>query len=121
MLVIVRLITVIWAALGIVLLVKPDTFGQIISFCRQGKRLNVIGIVRIAIGVIFLLAASASRVPGLIALIGILILVKGILVFALSRRKLNSIIDYWQNKPAPFVRFLGLVVLALAWLVIVSV
>lgn len=121
MLVIIRLVALIWSALGVIILVKPDAFSRIITFCKQGNRMSTIGIIRIVIGIIFLIAASKCKVSAVVTVLGILILIKGVLVFALNRKKINSIIAWWEKKPFSTIRALSLVVIALAFLLLNSI
>jgi len=72
------LIGVLIAGLGVFGLAAPEEFAGAIGEVQ--KRLNVYGIaaIRIAIGVILLLAAGTSRAPFLLGALGILIVLGGL-------------------------------------------
>ena len=72
------IIGVFVAGIGIFGLAAPDDFVPLIG--ETQKRLTIYGVaaVRIAIGVVFLLAAGTSRAPFLLGAIGILIMLGGL-------------------------------------------
>lgn len=121
MLILVKLIGIVIIGIGIILLLNPKAINQIIACCQKGKRLYIAGILRILIGVIFLLTASQCRLPGIVLVLGILILITGILIFILGLERVKSILNWW-NKGMPLViRLIGLVTLAIGALLIYSV
>ena len=117
----VKIVGLIMAIMGIVLILTPKTLNQLVNFCQKGKRLRIGAIIRIIIGVIFLNSASQCKLPLVVAIIGVLILIKGIMVFVLGPQRVRSTLEWWNKRPAQMIRLLGLIALALGLLLIYSV
>ena len=106
--------------MGVIFLINPKTFKQYISFWKKEKRLKIGGIVAILFGSIFLMAASQCRIAGIITVLGLWSIIKGIFLLILNQKKLFTCFDWWLNKPMSTIRFLGLIALFLGVLLIYS-
>ena len=60
MVIFVKLFGVVVVVMGIIFSINPKAFKQYISFWKQGKRLQIGGVVAIIFGIIFLIAASLA-------------------------------------------------------------
>ncbi len=120
MLILVKLIGIIIAGMGIVVLLSPKALHQMLSYWGQGKKLYLAGILRLLIGVILLLAAPQCRLVGVILALGILCLIKGILIFILGIEKTKAVLDWWKNRSHRVIRLIGLIVIAFGALLIYS-
>jgi hypothetical protein len=107
--------------IGAIVLVKPAVFGVILNFWKKDKNVYLAGVIRLTFGAIFLLAASSCRLPVVITVFGVLMIIGGILIFALGPKRLSAIFDWWQNKPAFIVRLLGFVAFAMGSLIVYSI
>jgi hypothetical protein len=121
MLILTRLIGIFIAALGLIFLLGPNLLKQCIGFCQKGKRLYIVGILRVLCGVIFLLAAPDCRLGWVIYILGILTFLKAILIFLLGLERVKSMLDWWSKRPVITVRLLSLIILAMGVLIIYSV
>ncbi len=120
MVILVRLFGIAIVVTGIIFSANPKTLKQYIAFWKQQKRLYIGGILSLLFGVIFLLAASQCRLAGVIIVLGIWAVIKGVLLFALGQKKLNAYLGWWLGKPLSIARFLGIVALAFGVLIIYS-
>jgi len=116
MVILVRIIGIVIGCLGIIFLINPQRVKGMIAFWSQGKRPYLGGILRALFGFIFLLAAPRCRLAWVIFIIGILASIKGLLVFILGLKKIKSLLNWWNNKPAAIFRLMGLIDLALGGL-----
>ena len=121
MLILVRLVGMILAAIGIVFLLSPKRMRQWMVFCEKGLRPYMMGAVRILVGIVFLLAAPQSRVVWVIVTIGILALLGGITIFILGLERMSSMLQWWRGRSLPVLRLIALLAIALGVLILYSV
>ena len=121
MLILVKLIGILFVGLGVIFLLNPKSMKQYVAFVLKGKRIYLCGMLRILIGVIFLLAASQCRLSGVIIILGILTLIKGLMVFVLGPEKIKSILNWWAKKSDSVIRLLSIIAIAIGALIIYSV
>ncbi len=108
MVIAVRLIGIMIAAMGLTLALSPKGAKQAFDFFSQGKRIYWVGILRILFGIIFLLAASVCRWPEIIRVLGVLFIIAGSFIFILGIRKIKLVLEWWSKKPPLLLRFLTL-------------
>lgn len=101
------------AAIGIVM---PSGLVWIAQRSASSNAFYLIASVRIAFGLVLIAAASASRAPRALAVLGYFILIAGIAtaltgLFAIDRA--SALIDWWLQQGAAVVRLTAAVVLAL--------
>ena len=118
MLIFVKLFGVVITCMGIIFLINPKAFKQYISFWKQEKRLRIGGVLAIPFGIIFLIAAPQCRLTGLITVLGIWSIIKGVLLLTLGQKKIYAYLDWWLNKPILATPFLGLIALVFGVLII---
>ena len=90
------------------------------DFFGKGKRIYLAGIIRLALGIIFLLAASTCRWSKVVAVIGILTLLGGILIFVLGPKRINAMIAWFNQKSPVVLRLMSILVIAIGILIISS-
>lgn len=120
MLTVARVIGLIIGLMGSILLVSPKTMKQLIAFWSVGERIYLAGLLRVLIG-IALLSSRGCRWPLVVALIGLLILIKGVLIFILGAPRIKPLFSWWENGPALLVRLAGLFALSIGLLLYYAV
>ena len=120
MLILVRLVGIILAAMGIVFLLSPKRMRQWMVFCEKGVRPYMMGALRILVGILFLLAASQSRVVWVIVTIGILVLLGSITIFILGLERVKSMLRWSQARSLPVLRLIALLAIAIGVLILYS-
>jgi hypothetical protein len=60
-----------------------------------------------------LLAASASKAPGLIAVVGIIVIFKGIILPLMGVERVRSLLDWWSAQGSLFLRGWALLALTI--------
>ncbi len=121
MLILVRLISIIIVGMGITFLLSPKTLKQFMAFLKQGRKLYIVGILRLLIGIILLLVASQCRLVGVVVTLGILIFIKGIIIFILGLERIKSMLNWWNKRSLLVIRLMGLIALAVGALLLYSV
>ena len=60
--------------------------------------------IRIALGILFVLAADQTRFPGAIRFLGYLMVIAALLIGVIGRQKTDRFINWWKDKPTAFLR-----------------
>ena len=106
--------------MGIVYLLRPDIIKKLMVFLKKGKRIYFAGVLRLALAVIFLVAARECRYPWIIFASGIIFLAGGLLIFLLGSEKIRKILDWYQEQSTPIFRVIAIVVLVFGIIIILS-
>jgi uncharacterized protein YjeT (DUF2065 family) len=120
MIIFVKLFGIVIVVMGIIFLANPKTLKQYLLFWKNEKNLKKGGILSIAVGIIFLIAASDCRLAGLVTVLGIWSIIKGVLLLTFKQKKLLAYIDWWLEKSISKVRIMGIVALAIGALILYS-
>jgi len=86
-------------AQGIVGLVAPEFFLQLIQFIQTPPNIYFAAIVRVAFGIVLILAAPMSRAPIALRILGALIVVGGLITPFLGERFGDIILSWWTQGP----------------------
>lgn len=121
MLMLARFIGLVIIAMGTVITLNPNVFKAMINFWRQGKKIYIAGVVRLTFGIIFLLAAPECRLPGVVSILGVLMIIGGIIIFVIGPQRIQTIFGWWEKRPPLFMRLMGLIALAIGALILYSV
>ena len=116
--IIIKTLGVLFILLGIGFIIKPQAVKWLMVFLKKGKRIYLAGVLRFTLAVVFLLGAGACRIEWIIAVLGIIFLLGGLLVFIINPEKIRRVFDWFENKPALLFRFLSLIVIAVGAVVI---
>ena len=118
--IIIRGLGIVIVVVGIVYLLRPDVMKWLIEFLKQGKRIYLAGLIRLALAVIFLLGARECDITWVIVVFGILFLIGGVLIFILGPEKLRRILDWYQKQSVLLLRVLAVIALAIGAIIIYS-
>jgi len=121
MLILVKLIGIITAGMGIIFLLSPKTMRQFMLLWEKGKRLYIGCILRILIGIIFLLAASQCKLVGVIVTLGILLIISGGIILILGLDKGKAILKWWYGRSLLVLRLIALFPIAVGVLILYSI
>ena len=116
--VVVKVIGIVFIFLAILYLLKPDVMKRLMEFFKKGKRIYFAGLIRFALAVVFLLAASDCKMPWVIIAFGILFIIGGLLIFLLGPEKVRSMIAWWQKQSLLLLRVLAIVTLAVGAIIV---
>ncbi len=120
MVTIVKLIAVIFIALGLSFAFNPKSLRKLIEFFCQGIRIYMVAILRIILGIIFLISARECRNTGIMIIIGVIVLFAGILIFILGTEKIAKISGQIINSSDLSLRVISLVPIILGGLILYS-
>lgn len=108
----IKILGIVILVKGIIFLLNPNMIKKCMGFWQQGKRISAGGTLNILLGILFLLVASACKIPIVVAIIGIISLIKGIAILALGPEKMKAKINWWMGRPANTTRLIALIVIA---------
>ncbi len=117
--VLIRIIGIAAIAAGIVFLFRPEAMKSLTRFLRRGKRIYGMGVLRLLIGSVFLLGASRCRLPGAVIALGVLSLAGGIVIFFLGSNRLNSLLEWEQNRSTAVLRLFALAAITVGAIVVI--
>lgn len=87
------------AILGVVVLIVPNVLRKWLSFFSKGKLVYIPIVIRIILGVIFLIYAMQATVPWVIILFGILMTGAGVIFLVMPYRNTDKLLKWWQKQP----------------------
>ena len=118
--VIVTVVGVLIVAGSIVMAVAPERFVHLIVSMDSRIRFRYAVVVRLILGVLFILAAPGCREPGVVRVIGVLTLVAAAALLVVGRQRLDTFMEWWLGRPRPRLRAWSILGVALGVLLIYS-
>jgi hypothetical protein len=100
------------AILGAVGVASPAHLLALAQPLFQPTALYAVAAVRIAFGVVLILAASGSRMPKTLRVLGIVIVVIGALTPFLGLEHAHAVLGWWTSQPLWFMRAWSLLAVA---------
>jgi hypothetical protein len=116
--ILVKIVGIVIVLMAVLYIAHPGVMLRLMEFFKKGYRIYLAAIVRLALGVVFLLGARECSVTWLIATFGILFLLGGLLIPLLGRKRTTAILDYYGKRPLWLLRVLALVALVIGLLII---
>lgn len=120
MVIIIKSLGSVFVLIGFVYLFRPILLKNLMSFFKKGKRVYFAGLVRFALAVIFLLAATQCREPKIVGIFGILFLISGILIFILGPDMIRRIFDWYETQSNVIFRVIASAVIVVGAIIIFS-
>lgn len=103
-------------AIGTVGLLVPSGLVWIAQYSVTSAAFYVIGAVRVALGLVLVRVASASRAPKTLRVVGTFIVIAGIatvLMGLVAMERARAIVEWWLQQGPGAVRLAGVLVLAI--------
>ena len=101
------------AVMGLAAVLSPDWMRRMLDRFLENNWLAAAAIFRLAAGVVFLLAASSTRSPTFIRVLGVFFIIAGVSVPFAGRARIESMARWWLGKKDFVLRGWGLVALVL--------
>lgn len=118
--VVIKIIGIVFVLVGILYLFKPKAAKSMMGFFKKGIRMYFAGLLRFALGVVFLLAARECRQFWIILGLGIVFLLSGLMIFIVGLKRLKSILEWWQNKSDMLIRIIAVIPIVIGGVIIYS-
>ena len=118
--VVIKIIGIVFILVGILYLFKPKVAKSMMGFFKKGIRMYFAGLLRFALGVVFLLAARECERTWIIIGFGIIFLLSGLLIFLIGLKRLKSILEWWQEKSDMLIRIIAVIPIIIGGVIIYS-
>ena len=120
MVIVIKGLGTLFVLIGVAYLFRPTILKTLMSFFKKGRRIYAAGLIRFALAVIFLLAATQCRYPEIVGVFGILFLISGLLIFVLRPDTIRRIFDWYDEQSILVFRVIAIVVIAVGAVIIFS-
>ena len=89
------------SALGVA---SPSRLLDPLRKIQTPRGLILLGALRVLFGVALLFAADASKAPGLIAIFGVIVILKGVSLPLAGVERVRKLLDWWSTQGSLFLR-----------------
>ena len=103
----VKIIGILIAGLGIAMIVYPSWLKKVTAFWKQGNNIYYAGVIRIAVGILILMAASTANSPMAAVALGLLFLASGSIIFLIGVEQDHKLLDFWDAQPEMVLRVMS--------------
>ena len=107
-----RAIGVLMAAVGILGVVSPDALLAIVSYSATALGLWVVAALRVAVGLVLVRAASRSRAPRALRVLGFVVLVAGLITPFFGVERARVVLEWLTARGPGLTRLWGAVAIA---------
>lgn len=104
MIVLASFLSLFLAFLGAVGIVSPTKLLGIIRHFESQGGIYAAAFLRVIMGMALLFSAPASRLPGIVRILGIIILVAGFITPLLGRERFRVLLQWWIARGPAFMR-----------------
>jgi uncharacterized protein YjeT (DUF2065 family) len=118
--IVIKILGIIISLMGLVYLLRPDIIKKLMNFFKKDKRIYLSGVLRLALAVVFLVAARECRYPWIIFACGIIFLAGGLLIFLLGPERIRKILDWYEEQSTLIFRVIAVIVLVFGLIIILS-
>jgi hypothetical protein len=120
MILLVKVMGIFAASMGLMIIINPEVTKGVIAYWQRGTNIYAVGLLRVILGVVFLLSVPHARNWEAIFGLGVILLLSALLLFALGLGKAKEILDWWGKRPHYFLRLMGILACAIGVLIIYS-
>ena len=108
-------------ALGLFAIINPDTLVAIGEYAVTPTGLYVIAAVRIVFGTVLVLAATASRIPRVLRVLGVIIVIAGVVTPLYGVDRTRAQFDWLVSIGPIAIRLVGLAMMVVGGLIFYAV
>ena len=87
------------AAIGLLGVASPHGLLTAVRFMVTPRGLYLVAALRVVFGVVLILAARSSRAPGVLRLLGVVMLVAGLTTPLFGVDRAHAMLDWWSLPP----------------------
>ena len=98
---------------GAIILAAPDVLLALGRSVTTAGGLYAVAALRIALGLVFVLAAPASRAPRTLRVLGVIVIIAGLATPWFGVARVRAILDWWTGAGPSFMRIPAVVAIAI--------
>jgi len=104
---------------GVIFIIKPDIYAKLVKwFIEKNFFIKLVALIKLAIGVLFLILANSCKLPIIIIALGLLICAGSITVLLIDTEKTKKILSLWSNRPMTVYRLTAVALVLLGALLL---
>src|SRR3989337_2814653 len=96
--IIVLIVGFIIFGIGIIVLISPVNLKKMLHIFLTKKWLPFVTMIRILLGILFLLAASETRAPSFVLALGILFILAGVVIPLMGAPRIERLAHWWLER-----------------------
>lgn len=100
----VSILGILMVAIGLFWLVQPKHLVTLIERWKHPSRFWFAVLVRLVLGIVFLIVAPACRVPVVIQVFGGIAIAAALIILALGQQRLDRFIAWWLSRSPAVIR-----------------
>jgi len=117
---VIKVIGIIILVIGVTFAALPALMDKFIPFAKTGNRYLIGGAVRVICGVLLILASFSAAIFWIPMILGSIMLIAGVLIFALGKARTHSLLDWVAGLPEHKRRIFAIVAACVGALIIYS-
>jgi hypothetical protein len=98
--------------IGIVILISPVKLKRILHIFLQRQWWYFVTVIRILMGILFVMAASETRAPSFVGAVGIMFILAGVAIPLVGFARIERLAHWWLQRSAGILRLWALVAAA---------
>ena len=111
------IICLLVAAVAMVGVVSPPWLLGALRKIQTPRGLILLGAFRVVLGAVLILSAAASKAPEFIAIVGVIVIVRGVILPLMGVERVRKLLDWWSALGSAFLRGWALLAAAIClWL-----
>jgi uncharacterized membrane protein HdeD (DUF308 family) len=95
--------------IGIVILISPAKLKRTLHIFLQRQWWHFVTVIRILIGILFVMAASETRAPSFVRVIGIMFILAGVAIPLVGFARIERLANWWLQRSDGILRLWALV------------
>lgn len=118
LLTIVRVLAALIIVAGVVFTLWPEAMKRVVAFVIKGSRLYAVAAIRIAAGIVLLLAADGIAKWWILSVLGVMILLAGISQLILPPERQRSFANWMMNRSEIVRRLIAIIAILIGGLML---
>ena len=116
---VILVIGIVFGVIGVLFVIKPEAAVKLMKVIMKGPLVYIPGVLRIALGVVFLVSVRECKIKWVILTFGVLMVVAGVVLLMVKPAKLRAFFEWWTKRSLWVIRVGGLLAVAcggvIAW------
>lgn len=96
---VIKVIGIVILVIGVTFAALPALMDRFIPFAKVGNRFYIGGVVRVVFGVLLILASFSASIFWIPMIIGSIMVIAGVLIFALGKARVHALLDWVAGLP----------------------
>lgn len=105
---IVVIVGLIILGIGVLVLISPVSLKKMLQIFLAKQWWYLVTVIRILVGILFLLAASETGAPLFVRILGVLFILSGVAVPLMGAARIERLVSWWLERSDTTLRLWGL-------------